>query len=379
MKGYDAGVRASSFPVQSALSMRVLLAGGGSGGSATPVLAVAEALLARDPTIELLYVGTASGPERQLAESSGLRFASVASGKLRRYFSLSNVSDVGNVIAGLAQSLGLVRSFQPHVAFGAGGFASVPPLWAACLSGVPVHVHQQDVVPGLANRLLVPAARRISVTFRQSARAFPRGKTVVRSNPVRGSLFSGRADRLAAGFGFDPSLPLVLAAGGGTGALRLNQLVGQAALTWVERANVLHLTGVGRGVAVATESPRYAQREFLVSEMKDALAAATVMVTRAGLGTLSEIAVLGRAAIVIPMPRSHQEANARLFGAHGAARVLDEARLDARQLSDAVLELLDSPDDRERMSSAARELMRADGAELIAGDLIELAGGADRS
>src|SRR5581483_7423437 len=147
------------------VGMRVLLAGGGSGGSATPVLAVAEALRARLPDAELLLVGTAGGPERALAAAAGVPFAAVASGKLRRYLDWQNVVDAGRVPVGLAQAVGLVRRFRPHVAFGAGGFAAVPPLVAAARGGVPVLSHQQDVEPGLANRLLVPFARRISVAF----------------------------------------------------------------------------------------------------------------------------------------------------------------------------------------------------------------------
>src|SRR5438067_4801372 len=187
--------------------MRVLLAGGGSGGSATPVLAVAEALRARAPDAELLLVGTASGPERALAEAAGVPFAAVASGKLRRYLDWHNVLDAGRVPLGIAQAVGVVRRSRPDVAFGAGGFAAVPPLVAAALGGVPVAIHQQDVIPGLANRLLVPFARRISVTFPSSLAHFPAGKTAVNGNPVRPGLIAGDRETAERLFGLEPDLP----------------------------------------------------------------------------------------------------------------------------------------------------------------------------
>jgi UDP-N-acetylglucosamine--N-acetylmuramyl-(pentapeptide) pyrophosphoryl-undecaprenol N-acetylglucosamine transferase len=147
--------------------MRILLAGGGSGGSATPILAVASELRARRPDVELLYVGTHGGPEAALTASEGIPYVGVATGKLRRYWDAQNLTDVGRVIQGVGQSLRLVRRFKPDVACGAGGFASVPPLLAAGVCRVPVHIHQQDAVPGLANKLLVPVARQITVALPQ--------------------------------------------------------------------------------------------------------------------------------------------------------------------------------------------------------------------
>src|ERR1700682_4297453 len=145
--------------------MRVLLAGAGSGGSATPVLAVAQALRRRDGSVEFLYVGTRDGPEAALAAGEGIPFAGVATGKLRRYWDLRNLSDPLKVIAGTIEAYRLVRRFRPHVAFAAGGFGAVPPMVAARLAGAYTVIHQQDVEPGLANRLLTPFSERITVTL----------------------------------------------------------------------------------------------------------------------------------------------------------------------------------------------------------------------
>jgi UDP-N-acetylglucosamine--N-acetylmuramyl-(pentapeptide) pyrophosphoryl-undecaprenol N-acetylglucosamine transferase len=353
--------------------MRVLLAGGGSGGSATPVVAVGEALRARERTAEFLFVGTAAGPERALAEAAGFPFAAVAAGKLRRYLDWRNLVDAGRVPLGVLQAAVIVRRFRPDVAFGAGGFASVPPLAAAALGGVPVLIHQQDVEPGLANRLLVPLARRVSVTFADSLAHFPRGKTVLNGNPVRAGIAAGDRQRAARTFGLEPGVPTLLVTGGGTGALGLNRRVAAAVPALVEFCQVIHLTGRGRAVPPDRPSPRYHAYEFLVEEMTDALAVADLVVSRAGLGTLSELAALGKPMVLVPMPRSHQAANARAAARAGAARVVSEASLTPDTLAATVRQLLADPAGRQALAAAAQRLLPHDAADRLASTLIELA------
>ncbi|HLI28728.1 MAG TPA: glycosyltransferase [Chloroflexota bacterium] len=356
--------------------LRVLLAGGGSGGSATPVLAVGLALRARRPDTLFLFVGTAAGPEHALAEAAAIPFAAVAAGKLRRYWDWRNLVDIGRVPLGVLQASRLVRAFRPHVAFGAGGFASVPPLLAAALAGVPVLIHQQDVVPGLANRLLTPCARRISVTFPDSRRHFPARRTVVRGNPVRPGILTGDPERARARFGLEPQTPTLLVTGGGTGALELNRRVAAAVPLLTAFCQVLHLTGRGRAVPPACAHPRYHAYEFLVDEMADALAVADLVISRAGLGAISELAALGKPMVLVPLPGSHQLANARAVARAGAARVVDQAALTPERLTGLVRELLDDAPGRAALGAAARRLLPADAAERLAADLLQLAGGA---
>src|SRR5438477_9390821 len=173
-------------------TMRIVLAGGGSGGSAVPVIAVAEALAARDQSAQFLYIGTRTGPERALVEAAGLDYQAVASGRLRRYITWRNAIDPWLVGWGMVQAVGLVRRFRADLAFAAGGFASVPPLLAARLIGVPIVIHQQDVIPGLANRLLAPFASGVTVAFDETAPRFRTQKAAVVGNPVRSAIY--RAD-----------------------------------------------------------------------------------------------------------------------------------------------------------------------------------------
>lgn len=354
--------------------MRILLAGGGSGGSATPILAVASQIKSRQPDARLLYIGTVGGLEGELAAAEGIRYFGVASGKLRRYWDTQNFSDAFRVMKGVSQALRYVLWFKPDVAFGAGGFASVPPLSAAGLCRVPVLIHQQDVVPGLANKLLVPFASRITVAMPDTVSAFPSGRTTLRGNPVRRTVVEA-SPALGFGFlGFDPSVPLVLVTGGGTGALGLNRIVAEAAPALLEHCQILHLTGRGRGVETGDLGPRYRQMELLVEAMPHVLAASTVVITRAGMGTLSELAALRKPAVVVPMPGTHQEANAQAFERAGAVMVRDQRALTAAGLTATVTELLASVERRELLGEAIQRTMPSDAAGRIAEDVMALAG-----
>jgi UDP-N-acetylglucosamine--N-acetylmuramyl-(pentapeptide) pyrophosphoryl-undecaprenol N-acetylglucosamine transferase len=346
--------------------VRVLLAGGGSGGSATPVLAVAQALRRRDASIECLYVGTRDGPEAALAAAQTIPFAGVAAGKLRRYWDVRNFTDPPRVALGILQSYAVVRRFRPHIAFAAGGFGAVPPIIAARLFGACTVIHQQDVEPGLANRLLIPFASRITVSLDSSLTHFPRSRTTVTGNPVREEIFSGNPRRIFADMALKPDVPLVLVTGGGTGALALNRLVAAAAPRLTEHVQLVHLTGRGRGVPSTANSSRYRSIEFVVDEMPHLLAGASVVVSRAGMGTLTELAALGKASLIVPLPGSHQWANAQAFARLGAIEVADQDALTPDSLTERILSLQADPARREQLGRALAASMPRDAADRIA-------------
>ena len=279
------------------------------------------------------------------------------------------------VLAGLAKSARLVSAFRPSAAFGAGGFAAVPPLAAAALRGCPVHIHQQDALPGLANRLLIPFARSCSVSLPDSFRHFPLERTLLVGNPARPSILRGDPARAREQFGLQPGVPLVLVTGGGTGALGLNRLVAAAAPRLVEQCQVVHLAGRGRGVSLEQPLRRYQQIEFVTDAMADLLAAADLVVARAGMGTLSELSALGKPAILIPMPRSHQAANAAAFARRGAVVVLEQEQLTTDSLADALLALLAAPGRIAELARNIREAMPGDAAERLARLVLDLADG----
>ncbi len=349
--------------------MRILLTGGGSGGSAAPVIAVADAIARRLPSAEFLYVITTTGPERAMVQAAGLHHATIRTGRLRRYASWRNFTDPALATAGLGQAVAVVRQFRPDVAFGAGGFATVPPLMAARLARVPVVVHQQDVQPGLANRMLAPFAVDCTVALEDTHR-WPRWSDApVVGNPVRAAMLQGTAERARQLFGLERGRPTVLITGGGTGALRLNQIAAEAAADLIEVCQIVHLTGVGKRVPGPT-SAAYRQVEFLTDEMADALAVADVVVSRAGMSALAEIGARGKASILVPMPDSHQGLNAAAVARRGAALVLMEPRLTPGSLVEAVRSLLGDPNRRMALGTAAAALLPAAAADIVADRLL---------
>ncbi|MBI4319801.1 MAG: undecaprenyldiphospho-muramoylpentapeptide beta-N-acetylglucosaminyltransferase [Chloroflexi bacterium] len=354
--------------------MRILFAGGGSGGSTAPLLAVAEAIRNRRQDVEFLYVGSEKGPERALVACAGIPYVGIKTGKLRRYWSVDNFLDLFRLPVGFLQSFRIVRHFRPAAICTAGGFICVPPAVIGSLLRAPVLVHQQDVVPGLANRIISPFARRVTVTFESSRRFFPAGKTKLTGNPVRPEILSGSVDAARSFFGLENNLLTLLVTGGGTGALGLNRLVAAAAPKLVEDCQVIHLSGSGKQVNAAIASSRYKPYEFLVAEMRDALAAADLVVSRAGLSTLTELGALGKPSILIPMPKSHQLANARAFVDSGAAVMLDELATTPEALTSIVQVLLANDERRSDMSMRARQMVKIDAAERIAEEVLEMAG-----
>jgi UDP-N-acetylglucosamine--N-acetylmuramyl-(pentapeptide) pyrophosphoryl-undecaprenol N-acetylglucosamine transferase len=336
-------------------------------------LAVAQALRRLEPSVEFLYVGTRDGPEAALAAAQEIRFAGVAAGKLRRYWDVQNLTDPFLIVRGTWESYQLVRRFKPHLAFAAGGFAAVPPMLAARLfAGTKTLIHQQDVEPGLANRLLVPFAQRITVSLASSLAHFPRNRSTVTGNPVRAEVLQADPRVAFARLQLEPEVPLLVVTGGGTGALGLNRLAAAAAQKMVERMQIVHLTGRGRGVPAETSSSRYRAIEFLVDEMPHLLAAATIVVSRAGMGTLTELAALGKPSLIVPLPGSHQWANAQAFARLGAIEVADQAALSADTLAARVLSLLDDTPRREQLGQALAASMPRDAAQQIAQELLSL-------
>jgi UDP-N-acetylglucosamine--N-acetylmuramyl-(pentapeptide) pyrophosphoryl-undecaprenol N-acetylglucosamine transferase len=192
----------------------------------------------------------------------------------------------------------------------------------------------------------------------------------VTGNPVRQEILDADPQVAFQRLQLDPSVPVVVITGGGTGALGLNRLAAAAAPRLVEHVQVVHLTGRGRGVPASTSSPRYRALEFLVDEMPYLLSAATLVVSRAGMGTLTELAALRKASLIVPMPGSHQWANAHAFARLGAIDVADQDALTADLLADRILGLVSDEDRREKLAGALAASMPRDAADRIASELL---------
>lgn len=350
--------------------MRVVCAGGGTLGSVTPLLAVLEELRP-GRTLEVDWFGTALGPERALVETAGWRFHVLSAGKLRRYQSLQNFTDLARIVVGFFQALKWFGTHEVDVVITAGAFVAVPVAWAAWCVGVPVFVHQQDVLPGLANKLMAPVAKRVTVSLKGSLNDFPQDKVAYTGNPVRRSFF-GVPDAPAArrSLGLAPDAPTLLVLGGGTGAQFFNDLVVQLLPQLVGAAQVIHITGAGRA-AGSQPNPRYLAMPF-TTDTSTVLAAADVVLTRAGMGTITELAAFKRAAIVVPIPQSHQEDNAHLLEQGKAALVLPQAGLTPEHLLGTVGQLLEHPSERAQLGSKLAELFPPGAATRVAQEILSV-------
>jgi UDP-N-acetylglucosamine--N-acetylmuramyl-(pentapeptide) pyrophosphoryl-undecaprenol N-acetylglucosamine transferase len=341
--------------------MRVLFSGGGTMGSVTPLIAIAETIKQKDSEAVFMWLGTKYGPERDVVETAGIYFESIHWGKLRRYFDIRNLWIPMGMFLGFWQSLFFMRKYQPDVIVVAGGFVAVPVVFAGRLMQKKIVVHHQDVLVGLANKLMAPFANVITVSFEKSINDFPKRKVLWTGNPVRLEMFQGNRDRAMETFQLEKSttnsdneIPTVLITGGGTGSARLNQITIEAVQLLLQRCQIIHLTGTNKDVRGMVDwqlgnNTRYHQHEFLINEMSDALAVADLVISRAGLATLSELSVLGKASIIIPLP-GQQEYNVDLFAQAESVYVLNQNGLDGHKLASTINYLLDHPEIRQRLS-----------------------------
>jgi UDP-N-acetylglucosamine--N-acetylmuramyl-(pentapeptide) pyrophosphoryl-undecaprenol N-acetylglucosamine transferase len=318
--------------------MRIFFSGGGTAGSVTPLLAIAEQLTEH----ELFFVGTKHGVERQLVQS--MHYLVLPAGKFRRYFSLRNILDLILIPYAAVRALCLMLHYMPAVVVSAGGYVSVPLAWAAWWCNVPVVVHHQDIRMSLATRLMKPFAALVT-----NAREI--------GNPVR-SLTVTTHD-----FKLDTAVPTVLIMGGGTGAQAINNLVSPK-LT--EFCNVIHVTGPGKTAAFSESVQRYQRFELLKENFAEALHKADLVVSRAGFGTITELAALGKAAVIIPIPRSHQEDNAKWLEDHQAAVMLLQDTLTAETFAQEIQQLLGNTTKLDQLRTNIGKLLPSQAAQHLA-------------
>ena len=375
--------------------VRVIVTGGGTGGHVYPALTTVnmlrEVLAEQGRPLTVMWVGARGKLEERVAGQAGIEFLPVATGKLRRaknplgMLTWTNIKDLAKVPWGALQSVAIVRKRKPDVVVGFGGYVAVPVSVAAWLCRRPLVIHEQTVRLGLANRLLARMAKATAVSSPSTLELLPgkaRGRAELVGNPIRAELFGGVPDRAVSALGldgFDRDLPTVYVTGGAMGARQINTLVAELLPWLLKQANVIHQCG-SAGIDAAREvqqhlspelAPRYHLAEFIGPELPDVYALADLVVARSGAGTISELAALGKPAILIPLASSaggEQAFNARYLQECGAAKALI-GPITADDLRDAIGTLLEDPDARARMTEASRALGKPDAARTLA-DLI---------
>lgn len=373
--------------------MRILFTGGGTGGHIFPIIAVARQLkkiYANYPekgNLEMFFLG-AGQFSKDILEKEGIAVKTISAGKLRRYFSVQNFLDLFKVPLGLCKSLWYLYIWMPDVIFSKGGYDSAPVVFVGWLYRIPILIHESDTVPGLANRLLSKFSKRIGVSFDTAEKYFPERKTALIGNPIREEIvkkcISGTQEekqQIKIGLKIISQKSVILVLGGSQGAEKINNLVLLTLPRLLEKYEIIHQCGGGNYEYVkarSSQSDNYHIFPFLnESQMRDAYFIADLIISRAGAGSICEIAICGKPSILIPLPESagdHQRQNALVYTQSGSAVILEQDNLTPNLLFNEINKILDDNEAYLKMSNNAKNFSRPEAAQKIAEEIIELGG-----
>ncbi|MGN0708212.1 MAG: undecaprenyldiphospho-muramoylpentapeptide beta-N-acetylglucosaminyltransferase [Faecalibacterium sp.] len=371
--------------------MRVLIAAGGTAGHINPALAIAGALKKADPSVEIHFAGRKEGMEHRLVTQAGYPFHHIEITGFQRHLSLNNIKrnivTLWNLALSGPKARAMMQEIQPDLVIGCGGYVSGPVVRCAAKKGIKTAIHEQNAFPGVTNKLLAPD---VDIVFAAVPAAVEKlgapQKTMVVGNPVRPEVFSQipNREKIRAGLGAG-SRTVILSFGGSLGARRINEVVADlCAWEQKENKNVLHLHATGQyGVELFRDLQKQKGfapgRSLVVQEyinnMPELLAAADLVISRAGALTLAELEAVGRAAVLIPSPNvaeNHQYYNALELQKAGAAVVIEEKDLTGEKLVSTVSALLKEAGRLARMGANARALSVDDSLDRIAGALLDL-------
>ena len=366
--------------------MRIIVSGGGTGGHIYPAVTIINTIKEKCPEAEFLYVGTKRGLEADIVPKEGLPFATVDLQGFERRLTPRNFLRAGKAMAAVVKAAKLVRDFRPDVVIGTGGYVCGPVLMAASLLGIPAVVQEQNVLPGITNKILSRFVSRIAVGSEAAKPYFPAEKTVYTGNPIRRAVMEANRQEGAEAFGFDPAKKTVLVSGGSRGARAINRAMVGVLVRAAENpaVQILHATGAKEYEDVMnrlkeaglSELPAHIKVLPYLYNMPQAQALADLAVFRAGATGLSELTARGIPSILVPYPyaaENHQEFNARALEKAGAAKVILNKDLTDETLGAAMEELLADEEKLKSMAEASRKLGRPQAAEEIAEMVLALA------
>ncbi len=351
----------------------VVFTGGGTGGHVFPGIAVAEKLLEEttDSSISIYWIGSRLGLEKDILERFDIPFYSIPAGKLRRYFSINNFVDLFKIVAGFIVSIIILKKLKADLVFSKGGFVSVPPVLAARVLRISVISHESDLDPGLATRINGRFSDTMLFAYNETAEAWKKSragqKVLVTGNPVRKEIHEGKIEKGRDLFNIPVDKKMILILGGSQGALEINKLIEEIIGELTTDYFVIHQ--MGALTFKKSMEKDYVTKAFFNDEFPDILAAADLVVSRAGAGTLWENGVRAKPAILIPLgagsSRGDQVRNADYFEAHGAAVVLKGDNLNPSGLLSEIRRILGTKNIIKELEKNARILCNRDSAEQI--------------
>lgn len=361
--------------------MRLIIAGGGTGGHLFPGIAVAEEFLERDPSNEVLFIGTEHGIEARAVPAAGYRLETISATGIRGKGGVSQIKGMSLMLYGYAQSRKILKAFRPDMVLGVGGYASLPMVLAARGMQIPRYIHEQNAIPGMTNKMLAKFVDQVFITLEESAKFFPKNSTLLTGNPLRQQILhqaatsAGEELRLGGQGRFR-----LLIFGGSQGAHAINMAM-IAALPFLERTSdkleITHQTGVKDADQVAEAYRKHgfdaAVRPF-IDDMANAYQRADLVICRAGATTIAELTACGRPSIFIPFPHAvddHQRCNAEALLKKGAGFMLLERELNGESLSGMICELMGDPEKLQRTGKLAFGLAKLDAAKIIVDEMIK--------
>ena len=317
---------------------RIVLTGGGTAGHVTPLIALLPALT--NENYDIHYIGSYDGIERKLIKEYNIPYYGISSGKLRRYLDPKNFTDPFKVVKGYFEARKILKKLKPHILFSKGGFVSVPVVLAAKKLRIPVIIHESDMTPGLANKIAIPAARRVCANFPETMAHLPTEKAVLTGTPIRKELFIGNKIKGLDFCGFTSNKPVLMIIGGSTGSRVINDVVRGLLPTLLRDYQVIHLCGKGNIDPKLADTKGYAQYEYIKEELSDLFAASDIVISRAGANAICEILALRIPNILIPLglnaSRGDQILNAESFENQGYSYLLMEENLTVSNLLIAI-------------------------------------------
>ena len=345
--------------------MNIIIAGGGTGGHVFPALAIARMLRKKLPGARVTFVGTVRGIESKIIPREGYDLRFIRSEGLVGKSLLKTARSLLKIPVSMMDSFGILKDIRPELVIGVGGYSSGPVLLCAKLMGIPTIIHEQNTVPGFANKVLGKFVDTVAVTYHESMKYFPQERVFLTGNPVREEVLDGDREKGYKAFSLDRELFTIFVFGGSLGASHINEAVGEA-LTYLaplkDKIQFLHQTGE-KDLDYMKEE--YSSREFkgtvipFAYQMADAYSVADLVISRAGATTLAELTACGKAALLIPFPYSagnHQEVNARKLWDMGAAQLLLDRNLDGKKLFEMIKFLIEDPDALSEMERISRSL-----------------------
>lgn len=364
-------------------NLRVVISGGGTGGHIFPAIAIANAIKKLNPQAEILFVGAKGRMEMEKVPAAGYKIEGLWISGLKREFNADNLSFPLKVISSLFGAYKIISRFKPHVAVGVGGYASGPLLYVANAKGIPTLIQEQNSYPGITNKMLSKKAKRICVAYDGMDKFFPADKIVLTGNPVRENILDIQNKRQDAAqfFGIDPNKKTILVVGGSQGARSINQAIVND-LQKIADAGVQLIWQTGKNfLPIATQGVEKVASKSIkafdfITKMDLAYAIADLVVSRAGASTVSELCIVGKPAVMVPLPTAaedHQTKNIQSLVNKNAAVMVKDSNART-QLVNTALALVKNESELNILKENISKLALPNSAEVIASEVIKLSG-----